>query len=55
MRALGLLEGCANVSLMLNKSTADDTGYGYGYTSYGEQETGSSAGRQPDSATGGER
>ena len=55
MRSLGLLEGCANVSLMLNKSTADDTGYGYGYTSYGEQEAGSSSGRQPGSATDGER
>jgi exopolysaccharide/PEP-CTERM locus tyrosine autokinase len=55
MRSLALLEGCANVSLMLNKATADDADYGYGYTSYGELETGASAGRQPDSATGGER
>lgn len=36
-QALGHLDGCANVSLVLNKTTRGNAGgYGYGYGSYGD-------------------
>ncbi len=47
-QALSQLEGCANISLLLNKATGKDTsGYGYGY-GYGED-----AGRYQGRAAGG--
>lgn len=39
-QALTQLDGCANVSLVLNKTTGKDAGgYGYGYGAYGQETT----------------